>query len=248
MQALGKINLDLSQVLDIISLMKRTFKYKLAPTKQQILLLEEIFSTCRSLYNAALEERITGYHKGKTISYKSQAAQLPEIRSSLNLQKLIYSQVLQQVLKQNDLAFQNFFQGRKAGRETGFPRYKGRYRSFSICFPQPDPLLIAKRGVNILPGSSPKNVKLEIFGVGKVKLIMHRPILGRCKQVRIKKEADGYYAIFSCEEVPKELLPKTGKEIGIDLGISNFVTQDDGTTFHHPRSYKTSKEVLAEKK
>jgi putative transposase len=39
-------------------------------------------------------------------------------------------------------------------------------------------------------------------------------------------------------------LSKTGKTIGIDLGINSFVTLDDSTKYYHSKSYKTSLEKL----
>ena len=61
----------------------------------------------------------------------------------------------------------------------------------------------------------------------------------------IKKQGNKFYLIVSCDDVPSEHLAKTGKTIGIDLGISSFITADDGTKFHHPKPYKTAKEKLA---
>jgi putative transposase len=40
-------------------------------------------------------------------------------------------------------------------------------------------------------------------------------------------------------------LEKTGKTVGIDLGITNFIKMDDGTEVHHPRAYKKESKRLA---
>jgi putative transposase len=45
--------------------------------------------------------------------------------------------------------------------------------------------------------------------------------------------------------VPKAPLAQTGKIIGIDLGLTAFITMDNGDKFHHPKPYKTAKEKIA---
>jgi putative transposase len=76
-----------------------------------------------------------------------------------------------------------------------------------------------------------------------IKIIQHS-LHGKLS-VMIKKQGDKFYLIVSCDEVPLEPLAKTGKTIGIDLGLNSFITADDGTKFHHPKPYKTAKEKLA---
>jgi putative transposase len=91
-----------------------------------------------------------------------------------------------------------------------------------------------------------ENKKLQIFGIpGELKVKWHRSWLGSCKTVTIKRQAGKFYLILSCDDVPTEHLAPTGKSIAIDLGLSNFITTDDGTKYHHPKPYKTSKEKLA---
>ena len=43
--------------------MIKTYKYRLYPTESQIKHLEEMFDSCRLLYNCALQERIAHYKK-----------------------------------------------------------------------------------------------------------------------------------------------------------------------------------------
>ena len=225
--------------------MKRTYKYRLLPNKEQTKVLDEILSFCRFLYNCALEERITYYKRfGKTLSYASQSNELPEIRRFFSEDtENILAQTLQQVLKRLDTAYQNFFRKlkEKAG-EAGLPRFKGESRFRSICIPQPIPDL-SKGCVKKLP-----NNKLKISGIpGEIKVKWHREIPdgARCKQVRIVKGVGHYYVMIYCDNVNDEVLAPTGKTVGVDLGINSFITLDDGKQFHHPKPYKTSKEKLA---
>ena len=220
--------------------MKLSYKYRLDLSVEQVEILQKNFNFCRFLYNSALQEKVSFYKKfQKSISYNSQSAFLPEIKQNFSEQTdSIYSQSLQQVLKRLDGAYQNFFRRAKQGETPGFPRYKSVDRMRSICFPQSD---LTGFGVKLL-----ENKSLKIYGIpGEVKVIWHRPFQGRCKQVTIVKQSGNYYIVLSCDDIPLETLPSTGKTIAIDMGIDSFVTLDDGTKFHHPRPYKTAKEKLA---
>ena len=220
--------------------MKLSYKYRLDLSAEQVEILQKNFNFCRFLYNSALQEKISFYKKfQKSVSYNSQSAFLPEIKQNFSEQTdSIYSQSLQQVLKRLDGAYQNFFRRAKQGETPGFPRYKSVDRMRSICFPQSD---LTGFGVKLL-----ENKSLKIYGIpGEVKVIWHRPFQGRCQQVTIVKQSGNYYIVLSCDDIPLETLPSTGKTIAIDMGIDSFVTLDDGTKFHHPRPYKTAKEKLA---
>ena len=53
--------------------MVRNFKYRLYPTPKQRVLLNQTLTTCRYLYNSALNHRITEYKNNKhSVTYKEQ--------------------------------------------------------------------------------------------------------------------------------------------------------------------------------
>ncbi len=43
--------------------LRKAYKYKLKPTPEQVRQLEEVLWRCRTLYNTALEQRITVYRQ-----------------------------------------------------------------------------------------------------------------------------------------------------------------------------------------
>jgi hypothetical protein len=130
---------------------------------------------------------------------------LKEIKDFFQEQsKTIYSQSFQQVLKRLETSFQNFFRRCKnKDKKAGFPRFRSKDMFKSIVFPQSD---LHGFGVKLLP-----NNKVNIFGVGEVKVEWHRPFQGRCKQVILKREHNKFYIILSCDEVPNNILPKNWK-------------------------------------
>jgi putative transposase len=73
---------------------------------------------------------------------------------------------------------------------------------------------------------------------------VHRPLQGTPKTVTISREADGWYASISCAEVPTRVLPLTGNETGIDVGLKVFMVTVDGKSIENPRHYRTAEKQL----
>src|SRR5437868_3330131 len=116
---------------------KRTFKFRLVPTRKQAERLDWTLARCRELYNAALQERRDAYRMAhKSLNYYDQANQLPAIKEVRSEYSEIHSQILQDVLRRVDKTFQAFFRRVKAGETPGYPRFQGRDRYDSFTFPQ----------------------------------------------------------------------------------------------------------------
>lgn len=102
----------------------KTYKYRLYPTKAQKQKLDENLNLCRVLYNTALSQRKTAYRQQRiSLNYYDQASELKEVKECLPEYKYIHSQVLQDVLKRVDKAFQNFFRRVKLGEKPGYPHF-----------------------------------------------------------------------------------------------------------------------------
>jgi len=206
--------------------MLKAFKYRLYPTKPQARDLERTLELCRQLYNAALQERREAYQKaGKTVGFYEQKRWLPEIRTELPEYKGIHSQVLQNVIERVDRAFQGFFRRVKAGQKPGYPRFKGKGRYDSFTFPQ-----AGATGVKLQEGGK----RVFIYGVGSVKVKLHRPLEGKVKTATVKREGDHWYIVFTCEVEPKPL-PSNDRAVGIDLGTNpNFLVTSEGEMVESP--------------
>lgn len=204
--------------------MRKTYKYRLYPSKAQPGRLEYQLSQACRLYNAALQERRDAYRTaGKSLTYYDQANQLKEIRAEGGLELANFS-ACQDVLRRVDKTFKAFFARVKSGKgKAGFPRFKSHRRFDSFTFPS------YGDGVRLLD-----NGKLRIQGVGPVRIKLHRPIDGHVKTVTIKREAGKYFACFSveCESAP---LPASAEAVGIDVGLRAFATLSDGTQIENPR-------------
>jgi putative transposase len=85
---------------------RKTFKYKLAPTAEQEGRLAFVLRRCRDLDNAALQERRdTWQQRGVSLTAASQSAQLPSVKEVRPEYCAVHAQVLQDVLTRLDRAF-----------------------------------------------------------------------------------------------------------------------------------------------
>jgi putative transposase len=211
--------------------MLKAFKYKLNPTKVQRALLENTLFLCRQLYNAALQERRDAWQKcSVSVTRFHQDKYLPEIKEALPEYNSVHSQVLQDVLKRLDKGFQAFFRRIKQGDKPGYPRFQGRNRFDSFCYPQYK--------------TKPNNKHVYLPKIGNVRLRLSRPVDGNVKTATVKREADGWYVVFVCE-VGKKPLPVTNNTIGIDLGLTDIVATSDGELIAAPKYFSKAQKALA---
>lgn len=193
----------------------RNYKFRLYPSKLQIRTLERTLDLCCQLYNASLEERISAWRKHKSLTRYSQDKELPELKQVCPEYTEIYAQTLQAVLGKLDKAYQNFFRRVKLGQTPGFPRFKNKDRFKSFAYPQQGFFL------------DEKAKRLNLSKIGSIKIKAWRTLPSKPKNVTLKKEADGWYAVLCCELEPVAL-PKTGQSMGVDVGLTSLVTCSDG--------------------
>jgi putative transposase len=213
----------------------KTFEYRIRPNKKFVAACENALDDSRFVYNCALEQRIRVYSAGgKTISFCEQSRQLTEARNESPEIKGVLRTIQSDALERLDEAFDAFFRRLKRGEKPGFPRFKGRdrYHTFSQKYEKARPCPI-------------KADKLTVPGVGTCRVRLSRPVEGRCKQLRITRRADGWYALLVCE-IPKPApMAKTGETVGVDVGIKSFATLSTGEEIENPRQLKHAATRLA---
>jgi putative transposase len=210
----------------------------LYPTRKQADLLQWTLDLNRELYNAALEERKEAWRMSKvSVSYNMQSAHLPEIKEIRPEFSEIYSQVLQDTLKRVDKAFKGYFKRCKEGKTPGYPRFQGKNRYDSFCYPQVEKLK-GKPTITI------ENGKVVLPKIGHIKVKQHRPIQGKVKTCTIKREGDCWYVVFVCEVEVQKKLPYTDLAIGVDMGLKYFATDSNGDTIQNPRYFRKSRGKL----
>ncbi|WAN69565.1 transposase [Moorena producens JHB] len=235
-------------------MMTLTYEYKLIPSQKQIVIIEDILVVCRKVWNYALRERKDWYQSRKCAinccslqqeyiiptdapypNYRLQAANLTKAKKTNPELKRTNAQVLQQVLKTLDRAFNNM-----KGQGYGFPRFKNRYRMRSFVFPQfkTNPVVnnwikLPQIGlVSVLSDASSESC------ADFVKMRLSRPIPEgfKIKQVRVVRRASGYLAMLSLQsEVSVPDTPPRGHPLGIDVGLDKFLATSDHELVERPR-------------
>ena len=212
----------------------KAYKYRLYPSKAQRRVLDETLETCRRVYNDTLAYRKEVYEtETRTAGYYETTKQLTQWKETNPYLPNVYSQVLQDVQRRVDKAYNNFFRRVKQGKEKpGFPRFKGHGRYDSFTYPQ--------SGFSILD-----NGRLRLSKIGDVKIKLHRPVEGTVKTLTVRRDACGnWWVTFSCE-VECEPQQPTGAIVGIDLGLSSIITTSDGQHVEPPRFFRKGEQDLA---
>jgi putative transposase len=211
---------------------KKSFKYRIFPTRAQTTKIGATLDICRELYNASLQERRDAYRlERKSVRYGEQANQLPDIKKIRPDVAGVHSQVLQDVLKRVEKAFDGFFRRLKRKEKPGFPRFRSQKRYDSFTY--------AQSGFALADG------KLRLSKIGDVRIKLHRPIEGKIKTLTITRSATGkWYACFSVE-VEREPLPQSERAVGIDVGLFHFAALSKGEPIPNPRFFRTDEQALA---
>jgi putative transposase len=212
--------------------MRKAFVYRLYPTSKQAEQLTWVLDRCRELYNAALEERREAYRMaGKSLGYCDQAGELSGLKETCPEYKKVGSQVLQDVLKRLDRAFAAFSQRCTAGEKPGYPRFKGHDRYDSFTYTQ--------------AGWRLRGGRLDLAGIGAIKVKWSRAIQGTIKTVTIQRDPERWFVSFSCVVAADQPAAPDRPAVGLDVGLEHFATLSTGQHIPNPRHLRHGAALLA---
>jgi len=154
------------------------------------------------------------------------------------------SQVLQNVVKRVDSAFDAFFQRVEEGQKPGYPRFKSRFRYDSLTFKQ------YGNSFNVRPANKKNRGTLILAKLGQVKMVMHRAITGTPKTAIVKRTPTGKWFVSISVEVAEEEIRKTRlvvseAAVGIDVGLKTFAYLSTGEEIANPRFFRAEEAALA---
>ena len=233
--------------------MRIAYQYKLRPTKEQATKIDKILEMLRCQYNYMLAQRFDWWEQNRCpvnacplICYLpelkekpsrfSQQKSLTQLKIDRPWYKNIHSQVLQEVPKPVELAFDRWLKADKSGKRFGKPRFKGKnqYKTFTYAQFKQHHFI---------------NNKAKLSKIGDVKVIVHRPLPDGfvIKTVSVTKKSNGYFITFSWEDntVP-EIKPgrKRDNLIGIDVGLIDFVVDSNNESIPAPRYLRKAERKL----
>ena len=205
---------------------RKTFKYRIYPNKEQQQKLAVYFGNVRFVYNYFLSERKNQYEQtGKSDNYYTQCKKLTSLKkeegySFLNQTACL---TLQYSIKNLETAYTRFFT-----KKSGFPKFHKKKSRQSF--------------------SSNQNLKIKddrICFVGfkdGIKCKLHRQIEEKMKELSIVKYPSGKYYVNIICEVEIEEKQNQFNEVGIDLGIKDLLVLSNG------KKYQNHKFILKHEK
>ena len=207
-------------------------KYRVYPTPAQETKLRQTLAVCRAVYNSLVLWRKHDFEvQGKSPDYYAQKKALPLWKQAHPELCAVYSQVLQDVVKRVDLAFESFFRRIQNGETPGSPRFKGEGHYDSLTYTQAGGFALQDDG-------------LRLSKIGVVKAVVHRPLPGIAKTCTVRVQAGKWFVCITCE-VQAESLPPSSEQIGIDVGLEHFAATSDGEFVANPRFFRQDEKALA---
>jgi len=237
----------------VIFQVRTSYQYRLKPNKQQREIIDNTLDMLRCQYNYQLAQRFDWYEQNRcSIDRCSLICHLPELKEKPNRlsqqaslkqlkvdrpwYKTIHSQVLQEVPKKVEIAFDRWLTGDSNGKKSGRPRFKGAGQYKTFTYPQ------FKQHHFV-------GDKIKLSKIGDVKVIVHRPVPEGfvIKTVAVTKKADGYYVTLSLDDqtVPR-IKPDfdSNNIVGIDVGLIDFYVASDNTRIAAPKHLRKAERKL----
>lgn len=187
-----------------MSVQLRAYKYRLYPTAKQKELLAKTFGCVRFTWNKNVEVFNT-----KGLSSKTST----QLRQEFEFLREVSAAAIQQ--KEMDFKeYKKQFFSKKRNKKLGRCQFKSKYDKQSFRLPNQKFKLLDNR--------------LQLEKIGKIPVVVDRVPSGKFMSVTVSRTKTGeYYASILMEEhiEPKQ---KTGKAVGIDLGLKALITTSDG--------------------
>lgn len=128
-----------------------------------------------------------------------------------------------------DSAYQKFFK-----EKTGFPKFKSKRnkQSYTTNF--------TNNNIEV----DFKNNKIKLPKLKWIKAKVHRYFEGNIKSATISKTPSGRYFVSILVDTEIKQLPKTNNTLGFDLGIKEFIVDNNNNHINNPKTlYKYEKKI-----
>jgi len=209
---------------------KRAYKERFYPTPEQAALLARSFGCARFVWNNTLAYRTEAYQKhGDSVSHSAAEKRLVTLKDDYPWLKDVSSVILQQPLRDQKAAFDNFF---NPNLKAGYPRFKKKDDRQSIrltksAFRYRDGEIIIAKSKSPLP------------------IRWSRPLPSEPSSITLSRDRAGRYFISCLCEFTPQALPITAQTVGIDLGLTDLFITSDGVKSGNPRHLKRYEAKLA---
>jgi putative transposase len=192
-------------------------RYRLYPTPEQAERLTGWGHTCRAVWNLALEQRRFVYvQRGVPLRAVEQCGQLTQARAELDWLADLPAQAAQQVLRQLDRAYDNWW---NPTHPAGPPAFKKRRQQMSVPLPGQ---AVAVRTL------SRRWAEVRLPKLGWVRFRLSRPLGGVVRNATVSRDGLGWHVAFGVTTGAKPAAPNGLPGCGVDFGVacSAFVSDE----------------------
>ena len=202
---------------------ERAYRMRVYPTRRQRALLGRLFGAGRYVWNWGLARRSDAYKaEGIGLNWVALSREFTTLRRAEGTGWLseLPRQPFEQVLRDLERAFQNFFAHR-----AEYPRFKRRGGKCAVRFTLDQRRAQVKRGED-----RDRWASVSLPGLGSVKLRRTEALLGRLRSVTLSGDRAGrYFASVTADQVPLEEAPPAVIEaVGVDAGLRDLLVIHDG--------------------
>lgn len=194
---------------------KKAFKFRFYPTKEQAEVLERTYGCVRLVYNKALEERTRSWYEDHvSLDYIATSKLLTEWRNSQELGFLSEVSVvpLQQCLRHLQKAFSSFWK-----KTAKYPKFKSKKKSTLGLEYSRSGFSVRDENVFVAKIKTPLNINYS-----------QKVNLDDVSTITIKKDKAERWFISMLAEVQIDDKSISGKTVGIDVGAKDAIILDDG--------------------
>jgi putative transposase len=204
-------------------------EYKIKAKPRHYKALEEAIRTVQFIRNKCLRYWMDSPKNAK-INYAVLSKYSTELRNEFSFVKALNSMAVQASAERAWLAISRFYGNCKAKRpgKKGYPKFQRDNRSVEY----------KTSGWSLHPTKRRITIT-DKKGIGELKLLgkwdIHTYPVKSIKRVRLVRRADGYYCQFCIDSDSVDIQPKTGQEIGLDVGLESFYTDSNGHQEPNPK-------------
>ena len=224
--------------------MLRAVKVRLYPNKEQEQTLNKVLGCYRFVYNQTLAQKKTAYDTDKT-SFK--VTDLSKWFHGTLLKDGRYlwlkeqnTKVMKQAIRQMLSAYDKFFK-----QHNGFPKFKSKKDNQSALFPYE---AISKHNTfetrHISLTTPLKNIKFRCSDLYLTRLQKYSTSI---RSATLSKTKSGNFFLSILMEVDENEYKKfehTNKDVGIDMGVKDFVITSDGEIFENKHFFKKQEQKI----
>lgn len=190
----------------------KAYKVRLYPNEEQQIFFAKSFGCTRFIWNRMLSDKIGYYNEHKTELKNTPAHYKKEFEWLKDVDSLALANVQQNLRA----AYSKFFKG------LGFPKFKKKGQRDSYTTNN-------QKGTVAITDDTVKLPK-----IGHIPAKFPSKVNGLIKSATISRTPSGKYYASLLVETIATTLPKTHSNIGIDLGLTDFIVLSDGTKVANP--------------